>query len=67
MPQYRIESQWPAWSRWRVLTARPHSEQYPFDADTRELVFLDRALAEQACASFARWNAGNFRVVEVQT
>lgn len=59
---YRIESRYPTWARWRIVTASPHRETMPFDA--RGLLFATREQAEIARAKMLTANAGEFRIVE---
>lgn len=60
--KFRIESRWPKWAKWRVVTPAPHSEQHSFDKrglywETWEQVMAAK-IAMEAC------NAGEYRIVE---
>ena len=57
---YRIESRWPDWARWRIVTAAPHSERHAFD--NLGLRFPSRESAQAVADSMARCNAGEYRV-----
>lgn len=65
MRQYQIESRWPVWSKWRIVYARPHSERFPFNPETKQLVFQDYDSAYAAMESIKRSNAGEYRIIEV--
>lgn len=60
---FYIESRWPAWARWRPVTARLHDERNAFNPETRVLQFTTREAAEYACAEMAKANAGEYRVI----
>ncbi len=59
---FRIESRYPTWARWRIVTASPHRETRPFDKTG--LIFTDHAEAESAMESMKNANAGEFRIIE---
>jgi len=63
---FELESRWPAWSRWRPVTARPHDERFPFDPVTRRLQFASRKDAETAASAMRSTNAGETRIVETR-
>lgn len=62
--RYTIESRYPAWARWRPVTASPHGESWPFNPTTRVLTFLTRAEAMECLYVLRRSNASDFRVAE---
>lgn len=58
---FRIESRWPAWAKWKIVTPRPHGEKFPFD--DKGLFFMAKEDAESALAAMSSANAGEFRIV----
>lgn len=62
---FRIDSRWPAWARWRPVTARPHDERHPFDPVTRVLTFPTRMEAADAARAMESANGGEYVAREV--
>lgn len=58
---FRIESRWPSWARWRVVTPAPHSERFPYDSKGLCFIAIRDALA--AVESMRRCNAGEYRII----
>lgn len=60
--KFRIESRWPSWSRWRVVTPAPHAERHRFD---KTGLFWDTwEQASAAKLAFESCSAGDYRIVE---